>query len=511
MAIDINIPSQVKNYANLAAFPATGTLKTIFIAEDTNKTYRWTGSAYVEISPAGATGITIGTTAITSGTVGRVLFEGTGNVVQESANLFWDNTNFRLGVGTSSPAHPLDIRGANEIIKMTATGGGATIKLQNSFGSTWNVGSTGNDFYWLYNGVSSFMTLKNNGNLLLNTTTDAGFKLDVNGTARVQGQLTVTSNIIVSAGSGVSAQFYGMSGNPFQFGIDTVYSANNTAPAVSITSGVKRSYNDTVVFSPTSGTATFASFFSNPTINQTGGANGITRGLYINPTLTAAADFRAIETTAGNVLFNGGNVGIGTSTPTSKLYIKQSADGSSDGLIMVGFANTSTARLYVNGSGLWTFNRGGSDVMGINTTGNVLINTTTDAGFKLDVNGTARFAQAITVSTNGSSYQIGGNNVLDAGDGLRINYSPAYSKISLYTNSGGQGLQVNNGSVSIGPQLTPNASSILDITSTTKGFLPPRMTTTQKNAIATPATGLQIYDTTLNRPCFYDGTSWITL
>jgi len=50
MAIDINIPSQVKNYANLAAFPVTGSLKTIFIAEDTNKTYRWTGSAYVEIS-----------------------------------------------------------------------------------------------------------------------------------------------------------------------------------------------------------------------------------------------------------------------------------------------------------------------------------------------------------------------------------------------------------------------------------------------------------------------------
>ena len=38
-------------------------------------------------------GLTIGTTAITSGTIGRVLFEGTGNVLQESASLFWDNTN----------------------------------------------------------------------------------------------------------------------------------------------------------------------------------------------------------------------------------------------------------------------------------------------------------------------------------------------------------------------------------------------------------------------------------
>ena len=31
------------------------------------------------------------------------------------------------------------------------------------------------------------------------------------------------------------------------------------------------------------------------TINQTGGANGITRGLYVNPTLTSAVDYRAIE------------------------------------------------------------------------------------------------------------------------------------------------------------------------------------------------------------------------
>lgn len=58
-----------------------------------------------------STGITIGTTAITSGTVGRVLFEGTGNVVQESANLFWDNTNGRLGLGTASPTQRLEVNG----------------------------------------------------------------------------------------------------------------------------------------------------------------------------------------------------------------------------------------------------------------------------------------------------------------------------------------------------------------------------------------------------------------
>ena len=70
-----------------------------------------TGQELIDAIPLPPSGITIGTTAITSGTVGRVLFEGTGNVVQESANLFWDNTNGRLGIGTASPATTLDVNG----------------------------------------------------------------------------------------------------------------------------------------------------------------------------------------------------------------------------------------------------------------------------------------------------------------------------------------------------------------------------------------------------------------
>jgi hypothetical protein len=58
---------------------------------------------------------------------------------------------------------------------------------------------------------------------------------------------------------------------------------------------------------------------------------------------------------------------------------------------------------------------------------------------------------------------------------------------------------------------TPQASAVLQADSTTQGFLPPRVTTLQKNLIATPATGLQVHDTDLNRPCFYNGASWVTL
>lgn len=57
---------------------------------------------------------------------------------------------------------------------------------------------------------------------------------------------------------------------------------------------------------------------------------------------------------------------------------------------------------------------------------------------------------------------------------------------------------------------TPTASAKLDVTSTTQGFLPPRMTTTQKNAIATPSEGLIVYDTDLKKLCVFT-TVWETI
>jgi len=55
---------------------------------------------------------------------------------------------------------------------------------------------------------------------------------------------------------------------------------------------------------------------------------------------------------------------------------------------------------------------------------------------------------------------------------------------------------------------TPNASAKLDVFSTTKGFLPPRMTNAQRAAIASPVAGLQIYNSTNNALAYYDGTAW---
>jgi hypothetical protein len=191
------------------------------------------------------------------------------------------------------------------------------------------------------------------------------------------------------------------------------------------------------------------------------------------------------------------------------------------------------------------------EAMRINGTGNVAINTTTDAGFKLDVNGTTRLNGNVAIGTTtqtGINYPILGkvriapiSNPYFAGlttHNFEV-WSSSYFEETIFTKSGkGFGtstvnlmyysgsnvyFRLNNGSqdivninqagmlVSLEALGTPTTSAILEVKSTTKGFLPPRMTTTEKNAIATPATGLMVYDTTLNLISVYNGTTWITL
>lgn len=68
------------------------------------------------------------------------------------------------------------------------------------------------------------------------------------------------------------------------------------------------------------------------------------------------------------------------------------------------------------------------------------------------------------------------------------------------------------GQVGIGT-ITPDASAMLDITSTSQGLLAPRMTTAQRVAIGSPANGLLVFDTSIGSFYYYDSlsTSWIEI
>jgi hypothetical protein len=89
-------------------------------------------------------------------------------------------------------------------------------------------------------------------------------------------------------------------------------------------------------------------------------------------------------------------------------------------------------------------------------------------------------------------------------------YSLLIGQIRLYTNVGGYFKAISSIIVDANGTGSLNASAISQIDSTTKGFLPPRMTTAQKNLILTPAAGLVVYDTTLNKLCVFT-TAWQTI
>jgi hypothetical protein len=110
----------------------------------------------------------------------------------------------------------------------------------------------------------------------------------------------------------------------------------------------------------------------------------------------------------------------------------------------------------------------------------------------------------LTNSSNTFTHSIsGGNSTLNYFNGLTMQNADQLLIKSAY-NGNTRFLRT----CLFGADSTNDASSQVQIDSTTKGFLPPRMTTTQKNAIASPAAGLVVYDSTTNKLCCYNGSTW---
>jgi hypothetical protein len=155
--------------------------------------------------------------------------------------------------------------------------------------------------------------------------------------------------------------------------------------------------------------------------------------------------------------------------------------------------------------------------------GNVGIGTTLDSGFKLHVIGSSKIT---------GEFRIGVRPGMGGEQMISFTHSDVYNTINsaswtFFQSSYGLFLGAGNGqNVYLGvnniDQLSNvgigyfswqglNASAILDIKSTNKGILIPRMDTTQRDNIITPATGLQIYNTTTNTNQYWNGTSWVSL
>lgn len=164
----------------------------------------------------------------------------------------------------------------------------------------------------------------------------------------------------------------------------------------------------------------------------------------------------------------------------------------------------------------------GSSSAFFSTTGsnNTSVGNNSNLNLGTGENNTALGALSSTSSSAGSNNIAVGYNASASGSGLK-NLTVAYSgSVPLSTGSN----QMNIGNVLWGVDCSgtgstaagrlgvgtnaPNASALLDLTSTTQGLLLPRMTTAQINAIGSPAAGLTVYNTDLLLICFYNGTAW---
>jgi hypothetical protein len=153
--------------------------------------------------------------------------------------------------------------------------------------------------------------------------------------------------------------------------------------------------------------------------------------------------------------------------------------------------------------GMWQTTNA-TEAMRISTANNLIVGSSTDAGFRLDVNGTARITGAVTNVSGGFLH----SSTTSTNDAF---YTSLSSNIRFYVNAGGYCKSTSNIVSDTNGATSLNASAILQADSTTKGFLPPRMTTTEKNAISSPAAGLIVYDTTLNKLCVRTASTWETI
>jgi hypothetical protein len=455
-----------------------------------------------------------------------------------------------------------------------------------------------------YNNIetSRFTT---SGALLINTTTDAGFRLDVNGTARVQGVLTATADAVVNTvniglGGGAIASNTRVGVGALR---DNTTGANNVAIGQnSMLSNTTGTFNTAIgrntLQTSTATTQNVAVGFSAlslatgnsnvgvglDTLKSTTGSQNVAIGASTLNSNTSGIRNTAVGQSSMNTNTTGGeNVSIGR---ISGSYI---ADGTtantiSNNSVFIGvntraLANNQTNQIVIGhtaiGLGSNSVVLGNNLITFTGLKGNVGINTTTNAGFRLDVNGTARVQSSLIVggstinantlfqingsvstatllqmSANSNQNQIAQINNANTGSSAQASYqlsidagiasfnafSAAFGIAEFQSSavlssgfmSGGLFLSTglsapirfrinqveagrfdSNGNFGVGTNASNNASAKVQINSTTQGFLPPRMTSTQRDAIASPAAGLVIYNTTTNLLNVYNGTMWI--
>jgi len=492
----------------------------------------------IQVSTAGVnfTGTaSIGGTAIVtnaSGVSGAIQFSNGSAFASDATNFFWDDTNNRLGVGTNAPTAPVNIKGPTNT-------GTILVSLENSTRKIIDITDRGAITANAYNSANNIYSLGYGGAFDAGALTLFG-EANANGVF-LAGKSDLNNYIIPNLGLGIAvptakAHIKGSGSTSATTSLLVQNSAGTqllkvTDDNVLITGNVNIGTAGGESIRDFSGAQAFSFFYTNTQVrNQlsfgggylgpfipVGGTTSSFPGLKRNGTaidLRLADDSNYAGLNAGATTIKGS----GSTSATTSLLVQNSA-----GLSALTITDDRNATF---GSGVTT---GGNIISGANvqavSTGyfilqnRLLISSPSVGILKLGNNNDNDFDRLQFGGTTSSFPSIKRNGTaIDfrlADDSAACNISAnnitalagiaAYSTIEGYSSSQAGSF---TGAVRVGSGGSNSASAILDVVSTTKGFLPPRMTTTQRDAIVTPATGLKIYNTTLGTTDTYDGATW---
>jgi len=247
------------------------------------------------------------TNQIVIGHDGRGLGSNTAVIGNTNTTLFRPHGNVAIGSDTAGAR--LDVRAQGVLSTDIA------FRVRNS-ANTENILAVNGE------GLTTLRRSSTDGTALqiINTLNEQAFRFDTNGI------LNIGNNS--QRGSVYSGSALTNAGQPTTTDQSNIVISNSRVGSVSLPFGslfVTREFEETSTansetnlllvghrsglgFNPTSGSARFTASKITPNINQTGGANGVTRGLFIAPTIIASADWRAIETSIGGAYFNTTNV-----------------------------------------------------------------------------------------------------------------------------------------------------------------------------------------------------------
>jgi len=391
----------------------------------------------------------------------------------DTDTFYVDSTNNRIGIGTTNPSENLDVAGNAEI-----NGNVRTDEVAGrSFGfgtATFSFDSTNVSYYGLTHTrpTGEFNTvLSAFSNIKFTTGGAERLRISSSGSALFSGFVEVQAEPVASSSPNLGIRVVGNASDNGQLQF-----TNNAKSAV---------------------TGSILCTASEYNFDRTG-----------------AYPFTFVNNGSERLRIDGsGNVGIGTTNPNYPLEvngtIKTKFQSDGNGTVKVGFSTAAAIEVVASDSGPGTF----APQMLLHNT------SSTEYGPYWNSRKTRGLAAANSGDKLGTfvfqSFDSGGterNAALFSASSAGAGASHHAAHFDFTTiNTSGVGavrMRINSeGNVGIGTT-SPNANAILDVTSTTKAFMPPRMTTAQRDAIASPAAGMVVYNTTTNVLNFHNGTAW---